>query len=319
MSGALTFVVLALATTVLACVATSTMTVASWSWLLRATRRLRTEDRPLAWMLVALGPVLVSVLFLVAAGIPSVRAELDHCLVHDHHPHFCLRHAGAVLPSPVLIAVALLVPMRIAVSTFRVVRSAVRMRQTMRSLEQASSAHAGVAVFPDASPAAFVVGLLRPRVYASAGLVSGDSAVLAAVLAHEHAHARRRDPLIRLVASFVTSFHLPFVARAVEKQIALAQELAADAEAAREVGDPLRIVDALLAIVRGRAASLGPVPAFTEGDLGVRVHALLEPPAHAPTRALWLGLIVFGLALVCGLASPDAIHHGIETVLGKLS
>src|SRR5690606_11432769 len=115
MNGALAFALLALATTALACVATSAATAASWSWLQRATRRLRTEDQQLAWMLVALGPVLVSVLLLVAAGIPSIRAELDHCLSHGHHPHLCFRHAGAVAPSPLLIAIALLVPMRLAI------------------------------------------------------------------------------------------------------------------------------------------------------------------------------------------------------------
>ena len=48
---------------------------------------------------------------------------------------------------------------------------------------------------------AFCAGLLRPRVYATAAVVTTLApAELDAVLSHEAAHARRRDPLRRLIA-----------------------------------------------------------------------------------------------------------------------
>ena len=91
----------------------------------------------------------------------------------------------------------------------------------------------GAVVVPDAQPRAFCAGLLRPRVYVSAGAVALlDEAALNAVLAHERHHARRRDPL-RFAAGRVLAhalFFLPEFGLLVERQQALA-ELSADESA----------------------------------------------------------------------------------------
>jgi hypothetical protein len=91
----------------------------------------------------------------------------------------------------------------------------------------------GAFVVPDAQPRAFCAGLLRPRVYVSAGAVALlDEAALDAVLAHERHHARRRDPL-RFAAGRVLAhalFFLPELGLLVERQQALA-ELSADESA----------------------------------------------------------------------------------------
>lgn len=88
-------------------------------------------------------------------------------------------------------------------------------------------------VVPDPQPRAFCAGLLRPRVYVSAGAVAVlDEAALDAVLAHERHHARRRDPL-RFAAGRVLAdalFFLPELGLLVERQQALA-ELSADESA----------------------------------------------------------------------------------------
>jgi BlaR1 peptidase M56 len=91
----------------------------------------------------------------------------------------------------------------------------------------------GAVLLPDAQPRAFCAGLLRPRVYVSAGAVALlDEAALNAVLAHERHHARRRDPL-RFAAGRVLAhalFFLPELGLLVERQQALA-ELSADESA----------------------------------------------------------------------------------------
>jgi hypothetical protein len=91
----------------------------------------------------------------------------------------------------------------------------------------------GAVVVPDAQPRAFCAGLLRPRVYVSAGAVALlDEAALSAVLAHERHHARRHDPL-RFAAGRVPAhalFFLPEFWLLVERQLALA-ELSADENA----------------------------------------------------------------------------------------
>ena len=95
----------------------------------------------------------------------------------------------------------------------------------------------GAVVVPDAQPRAFCAGLLRPRVYVSAGAVALlDEAALSAVLAHERHHARRRDPL-RFAAGRVLAhalFFLPELGLLVERQQALA-ELSADESAVDRV------------------------------------------------------------------------------------
>jgi hypothetical protein len=91
----------------------------------------------------------------------------------------------------------------------------------------------GALVVADAQPRAFCAGLLRPRVYVSAGAVALlDEAALNAVLAHERHHARRRDPL-RFAAGRVLAhalFFLPELGLLLERQQALA-ELSADESA----------------------------------------------------------------------------------------
>ena len=91
----------------------------------------------------------------------------------------------------------------------------------------------GALVIADAQPRAFCAGLLRPRVYVSTGaLAILDDAALSAVVAHEHHHAQRYDPL-RLAAGRVLSralFFLPGFGDLVERQQALA-ELSADESA----------------------------------------------------------------------------------------
>src|SRR5262249_50433237 len=80
-----------------------------------------------------------------------------------------------------------------------------------RAFQGASAgAFAGCRVLPVEEPQAFVLGMLKPRVYLSQGLLetlSPDD--LRLVLAHEKAHARRRDPLRRFVAAVGLLFHLP--------------------------------------------------------------------------------------------------------------
>jgi hypothetical protein len=113
-------------------------------------------------------------------------------------------------------------------------------RRFARALSrQQSGTLRGAVVVSDAQPRAFCAGLLRPRVYVSAGAVALlDEAALNAVLAHERHHARRRDPL-RFAAGRVLAralFYLPELGLLVERQRALA-ELSADESAVDGVPD----------------------------------------------------------------------------------
>lgn len=88
-------------------------------------------------------------------------------------------------------------------------------------------------VVGDPVPRAFCVGLLRPKVYLTAGAIAElDADERDAVVAHEQAHARRRDPL-RLLLTRATADALFFCpgARQLAERAGDLAELDADASA----------------------------------------------------------------------------------------
>jgi Zn-dependent protease with chaperone function len=153
------------------------------------------------------------------------------------------------------------------------------------------------------SPAtsAFCAGLLRPRVFVTSGMVAAlADEELDAVLVHEAEHARRRDPLRRLVgrAAADVLFWLPLVGWWTRHRLEDA-ELAADRAVIDRVGrSPL--ARALRATTSPAAPMVG---ARFDGAGAARVTQLLGdplPPRHPPLAACLLSLL--GLILAVSLA-----------------
>ena len=178
-----------------------------------------------------------------------------------------------------------------------------------------------VEVFESAAPFAFAAGLRRPRVFLAASLVEGlPGSQLAAVIEHERAHARRRDPLARLAARVLSFAHLPGLRRTLLRELAIASEQACDAEAGRRVGDRLAVAEAILAVERilsSSAPARAGIAGFEGHSVAERVRALLaaEPPALR-RRAL---RIAAALALAAGLALADPLHHATEHFLALVT
>jgi beta-lactamase regulating signal transducer with metallopeptidase domain len=197
----------------------------------------------------------------------------------------------------------------------------VRARAVRRQLIESASARIGMAtVLPLGEPVAFVVGFLRPTLFVSTGLLARPADEVAAVLAHERAHAARLDPLRRLVANVVLAFHLPGIADALERRLGITQEMAADACAADELGDPIRVAETLVSVARARVAHVGRPSACDPRGAAVseRVLELLrETPARPgiPVRAFLGAFATFVVALT---GSAEVVHHAIEHVLSLL-
>jgi beta-lactamase regulating signal transducer with metallopeptidase domain len=177
-----------------------------------------------------------------------------------------------------------------------------------------------VEVFESASPFAFAAGLRRPRVHVAASLVEClPTAQLAAVVEHERAHARRRDPLTRLTARLLSRAHLPGLRRRLLHALAIASEQACDAEAGRRLGDRLLVAEAILAVERLLARS-GPAPAGIAGidgsSVAPRVRALLEPEPSLPRRGR--AAAALALVLLVSLALADPLHHATEHLVALL-
>lgn len=133
---------------------------------------------------------------------------------------------------------------------------------------------------------AFTAGWWRPRVYLDAAL--GETlphAQLLAVLRHEAAHARRRDPLRLSLLRFLgcTLFWIPAFRRLAAD---MADEAEIDADDAAAAGQPLVLASAILALSAWRPHGT-PMRDTARHGSGAFV-SLVEPRGlrHAPYNAL---------------------------------
>lgn len=171
-------------------------------------------------------------------------------------------------------------------------------RRLVRALPVAGSlpGHPAVRVVDVAAPLAFCAGWLHPRIYVSTGTLSRLSeSELRAVLAHEHHHRARRDPL-RLAVGRVLSqalFFLP-VLRPLHERYGDVAELAADAAALEATGRAGPLASAMLSIAATPAGEV-------VGISPERVDALLGQPRV--WRLPWLLLV----AAMITIAAPVAL------------
>lgn len=134
---------------------------------------------------------------------------------------------------------------------------------------------------------AFCAGLLRPRVYVTEGAVAGLAPdELDAVLVHERAHARRRDPLRGLLrrAAADVLFFVPITSWWVTRWHERA-ELAADSAAIRQVGVPA-LAGALLSTTGGHVPVTS---AAFDGATDARI-AQLSGEQLSARRPSWLSV-----------------------------
>jgi len=273
----------------------------------------------LAW---AAAPVTIATALVAIALWPSLGAALgltaDHCPAHTGHIHLCLHHlptrgpgiVGAIgFGAFVIVAgCALVQGVRSAALAAGLARA--------RSFELPS----GVGVVQSSRAFALTVGWFRPSVLVSTALVERlTPAQLEIVVAHERAHADRRDALAVTAARVLTLAHVPSVRRQIIADLTLACEQACDEAAARECGDRVLVAETIVAAERA-AASNAPSPvaglAFSGGEVANRVESLLEAPAEgaAPRHLRWI-LLAAGAALA---AAAPHVHHWTETVLDVL-
>jgi Zn-dependent protease with chaperone function len=159
-------------------------------------------------------------------------------------------------------------------------------------------------------PLCFTGGSLHPVVFLTTGLREQLSErELTAVLAHEAAHVRRRDPLLGTgLTLFYTLLPLPGSGRLLRDWQA-AVERFCDQEAARQIGSPHDVASALVHVARLVARQPEKLPhgaCFTEAAVDVedRVTTLLQvSSASCGKRWPAAARAVGGLALLLSAAS----------------
>lgn len=166
-----------------------------------------------------------------------------------------------------------------------------------------------VVVLPDSVPRAFCVGLLRPAIVVSSGTI-GQLAEreIEAVVAHEAAHVRRRDPL-RIAALAILAdalFFLPVIRRLADRHATLA-EIGADEAAAARAGRPA-LARALLVFTDPAA------PASSVGIDTQRLDALLGQPTRF---VLSTGLLLGSFTTLLTLATLAATSAPVSDRAGE--
>jgi hypothetical protein len=145
-------------------------------------------------------------------------------------------------------------------------------------------------------------GVLRPRILIStAALAILDPAELAAVLGHERAHLRRRDPLRLLAARLLADdgCYLPAL-RWLSHRFALHCELTAD-RAALDHSSRAALAGALLELAPAPAGSLA-AAANPPGTLDARIAQLEHRRPHRPRLRAAAALATLGNAAVLAAA-----------------
>jgi beta-lactamase regulating signal transducer with metallopeptidase domain len=176
---------------------------------------------------------------------------------------------------------------------------------------------------PRIMPPAATVGLLRPRVVIDERLHGAlDAPALAAVVAHEQAHAAHRDPLRIWLAQLLTDvqWSSPWARRRLDGWMA-ALEMARDEEARLRGTRGEDLAAAVVAVARLRPVAHGHAVASltgTEAALMDRVRRLLIPvPVATAIRspAFWIFLaLLLGSAVVVGIECGDSILRALPFV-----
>lgn len=144
-------------------------------------------------------------------------------------------------------------------------------------------------------------GVVRPRVLVPISLLAqGNRNDLRCVLAHELGHLSRWDPLSGWLLGLarVVYFMCPWLS-GLRREVRLAQEYLADAEATRLTNAPTEYAELLIRMVRSRPVPLGAAGARgTNSELYWRVIMLLQQPVNMERHCPRSWRLAFGGSLV---------------------
>lgn len=157
----------------------------------------------------------------------------------------------------------------------------------------------------DAVAAPIARGLLRPTIVLPSGFFEEmPPRVVEAVLEHEFAHLRRRDPLVRALFLLVACLYwLDPIVWVSWRLLCRDQELACDESALRALGDGYRgtyataLLDAASIGMRGSVRASG----FASSPLGERVLAIARPVRRLRLTGLAI-VLAFGAVAAVGCA-----------------
>ena len=277
-------------------------------------------ERSALLLALAMLPVTVAALVALLGFTPSLGGVLV-----DHH---CHAGQGCGAHVPILYAgapYALTVGALLFVTTLVLCGSVLRrLRHTQRVAgalgllaEPAPLAHCRMIDSP--VPFAYCIGLWRPKVVISKGLERTlTREELNAVVAHEQAHAARRDNLRHGFAALALLPLGPRARRALLADLTLASEQACDRAAIGPAGNSAALLGAFATIQPGgRMLATRATDSGAATTLASRVAALergrFEAYSHYAVPAA-----VIGAYTTAALVTTFVAHHSAELLLGWL-
>lgn len=292
-------------------------TVASWTAAVAypAYRRqlagLAPARRSLLRLVYGLMPVIASSLVVLLMTRPSLAGLIvpEHCHADDCSAHAPVLGAGTLASAGFAAFGALGGFVLLGAVAWLLSRALGRLRMLER-LTRFTDRAGDYRVVDSDGFIACCVGLLRPQVLVSRGVLDAlPDAQFEAVLAHERAHAGRRDNLRGFLAHAVTRIWPRQTRQRFRKDLAADAEQACDARAAAITGDASVVVDALRALsVSAPGARLQRGMAFGEGDAMARV-AMLQDVGEDDARG-FLPLFTLGLFWLLLVGVLTALSHG---------
>lgn len=318
-------VLMAAAAWLLFLVAISSAITLGYPLLRRALGRLHPIPRANILRLVAIAPVGLATIGVFLCFAPkllgSALSRSDHCFQHaDGHPHFCLNHPPQVgFGAEWWLGLAVLgtaVGVIVAIQGRRLRRSAKMLRQ-LASTARFDPRH-GSWLLESNLPIAMSVGVLRTRTLLSSGLLQMiPKRLVDAIVAHEHAHERRRDGIWKPVTQLLSLGHFPGTRSALMSDLGLACEQACDEEAGLALGNRARVAEALVAMERVRQSmtEFGPAAlAFGAHGVTARVESLLRESAGSRTSRR-MNFSLMAAVLTLAIVAADPLHHLTETLI----
>jgi Zn-dependent protease with chaperone function len=288
----------------------------AWPALRRLTADGAPQTRSLVFLVYALLPPLSAAFTALLVMHPDWSAALvpEHCHGSNcevHKPAFQLMHpAGGALA-----AVSVLIVLGLLLAAQRVVLRARRRLHLLNRFAEKQPVLDHAVVRSD-DLLAWCAGLLAPRIFLSDSLVDACSPrELQIVLAHEHAHAKRRDNLRNLAVTWATLAWHPGRRKDFLRSLSHSTEAACDAVAARFVGSARPVIDLIERLPEMPKAAAGkPRLAFDTADRCQRVAALAHPVANDDSAAAaWLIIGLLWLAAPVLLTGPG--HYLIEWLM----
>lgn len=240
----------------------------------------------------------------IAVGVAATRFRLDPGL-GGACADLLSRHDVLASGCLALLALGAVATTRFSVTFLRLVRAHCRVTSNLRPV----ACRDDVVIVEGSRPSAFCAGLLRPRIYVSAGATTAlEPDELASVIAHERHHAVRRDPLRLVLAASAASglFFLPVLRRLLDRYADLA-EFAAD-DAACETPDRRRALAAALLVFDDAGAGVAPQRVDRLCGSGQGVDLPLTP-------LFWAAVAMTGLAGATAAVAMGAARGSVAVLV----